>query len=266
MFHRQFSINYETTNRQLSKQNINSSYHANRSNSLVSHSRLKKPKTHREGSEDKNYNEARNRFTNQDSREDNSFDEIEEEIPPEEMTPIGEKEEEGTVGAKSYSVIYGDRPGFIDNTEIEGRDGDLMSNIIVNIDYVLVPEKTWKLLYSIYGGGPSFERKVIQNNQSLPMIELHPPLIQSLLCSNDGIPIRESQKSIVLSVTNKLSEVLLKLCELYKIVNTSQARLWHKSEEDQNWELFTEMDKPIGDSEIDLSDSIVFMVEIKINR
>ena len=105
--------------------------------------------------EEKQFKQDRQRFTNQDSQE-NSFDEIEEEIPPEELPAIGEKEHEGTMGNKQYSVMLGDRPSFIDNSEIEGRDGELKSNIIVNIDYVLVPEETWELLMTIYGGGPSF--------------------------------------------------------------------------------------------------------------
>jgi hypothetical protein len=126
-------------------------------------------------------------------------------------------------------MMVGDKPGPIDNSEIEGENqGQMKSNIIVNKDIVLIPEALWRELLAWYGGGPTFERKVIMNSQSIPTIELHPPLITFILCSNTGTPLSGSEKQMFMSVSHKLSEVLLKICEQYKIISTESARLWKK--------------------------------------
>jgi len=58
----------------------------------------------------------------------------------------------------------GDWPGPIDNSELEGvNELSLKPNIIINKDIVLIPDKTWNLLLSWYGGGPVFEWRVIMN-------------------------------------------------------------------------------------------------------
>lgn len=63
------------------------------------------------------------------------------------------------MGIKNFGSVFGDRPGPIDNSELEGvNEQSLKTNIIINKDIVLLPEKTWKHLYSWYGGGPVFER------------------------------------------------------------------------------------------------------------
>ncbi len=62
----------------------------------------------------------------------------------------------------------------------------LKSNMMVNKDIVLIPEATWKLLFEWYKGGPVFERRVIMNSQQVPSIELYPPVITAILCSNTG--------------------------------------------------------------------------------
>lgn len=49
----------------------------------------------------------------------------------------------------------------------------------------MLPEEAWNYLSEWYGGGPTFQRKVIINN-AIPTIELYPPLITSVLCGKDG--------------------------------------------------------------------------------
>lgn len=52
----------------------------------------------------------------------------------------------------------------------------------------MIPEEAWNYMLKWYGGGPSFPRKVIINN-TIPTIELYPPLITSVLGGTDGHPI-----------------------------------------------------------------------------
>jgi len=48
---------------------------------------------------------------------------------------------------------------MIDNSELGGvNELSLKPNIIINKDIVLLPEKTWHLLYDWYGGDQVFER------------------------------------------------------------------------------------------------------------
>ena len=127
-------------------------------------------------------------------------------MPPEELAPIGKQE--SVSGVKQLSVMIGDKPGPIDNSEIEGRnEGELKQNLIVNSDFVLLPEQTWKLLHGWYGGGPEFRRNVILNAQGKSIIELYPPLVTSIFCGNDGHPMRGSEKNTFMSAGNKLLEV-----------------------------------------------------------
>ena len=70
--------------------------------------------------------------------------------------------------------------------------------MMVNRDIVLVPESVWKLLFKWYGGGPEFERRVILNGATAT-IELYPPIIRAVLCSNQGQPIQENEKLMIFS-------------------------------------------------------------------
>ena len=128
---------------------------------------------------------------------------------------------------RNVSMIIGDKPGQIDNTDIEGENkGQLKENIQFNRDYILLPQKAWDLLHEWYLGAPTFSRKVIIGKDSKPIIELHPPLISSILCDNEGNLSNQSTKSMFVSSSNKLSEVFLKICEMYNYVSTDSARLW----------------------------------------
>jgi hypothetical protein len=91
----------------------------------------------------------------------------------------------------------------------------------------MIPEAAWVCLQKWYGGGPSFPRKVLINN-TIPTIELYPPLITSMLCGTDGNPIQDSARSLFVSIAMKLSEVFLKVCESFNYISKKDARLWLK--------------------------------------
>lgn len=99
----------------------------------------------------------------------------------------------------------------------------------------MIPEEAWVNLLAWYGGGPAFPRKVIMNN-TIPILELYPPMITSILCGTDGNPIQDSARSLFVSIAMKLSEVFLKVCESFNYISTKDARLWFK-EGGMEWKL-----------------------------
>jgi hypothetical protein len=76
------------------------------------------------------------------------LDNIDEHIDEPDETPnIFEMKKEESLGIKNFSSMIGDKPGPIDNSELEGsNECSLKSNLILNKDVVLLPEKTWKVL------------------------------------------------------------------------------------------------------------------------
>ena len=48
---------------------------------------------------------------------------------------------------------------------------------MINKNIIIIPENVWDQLYSWYGGGPIFQRKVIMTNDK-PSIELYPKIIK----------------------------------------------------------------------------------------
>lgn len=99
----------------------------------------------------------------------------------------------------------------------------------------MLPEDAWTYLQQRYGGGPAFPRKVIINN-TIPTIELYPPLITSVLADMDGHPAQNSARSLFVSIAMKLSEVFLKICESFNYISTKDTRLWFK-EGGNEWRL-----------------------------
>lgn len=91
----------------------------------------------------------------------------------------------------------------------------------------MIPEDAWNYFEQWYGGGPSLPRKVIINN-TIPTIELYPPLVTSVLAGMDGHPVQGSARSLFVSIGMKLSEVFLKICESFNYISTKDTRLWFK--------------------------------------
>ena len=87
-----------------------------------------------------------------------------------------------------------------------------------------------------YGGGPAFPRNVINNN-SIPTIELYPPLVTCILSDMKGNPVQESARYLFASIAMKLSEVFLKICESFNYISTKDTRLWFKESGNEQWNL-----------------------------
>jgi hypothetical protein len=117
-----------------------------------------------------------------------------------------------------------------------------MPNLIMFRDFVILPEDAWNIICTWYGkseNSPVFGRKVLIHN-SIPSLELYPPRILCILADTDGKPVPDSQKSLFVSSALSLSEVHLKICELFNYISTRDTRLWVKGANqnaDNQWTL-----------------------------
>ena len=135
------------------------------------------------------------------------------------------------------------RPSNIDNSYIEGEHpGQLQLNLIMFRDFIVLPEEAWNILVSWYGlneNSPVFSRKILIHN-SIPNLELYPPRILCILADRDGKPIPDSQKSLFVSSALSISEVHLKICEMFNYISTRDTRLWVKGvdiDKENQWSL-----------------------------
>lgn len=126
-----------------------------------------------------------------------------------------------------------EKPLKIDNSELEGEfEGELLANIILNHHYLLVREGQWRELYSIYGGGPVFERNVLEKN----IVELYPLNINLLVCDKRGKIDKDSLAKKRLSCNAKLS--MLMDTEIPSTPNSGpiiEKTLFYKNLGDKEW-------------------------------
>ena len=93
----------------------------------------------------------------------------------------------------------GDRPSSIDNSDIEGEfQNTLKQKLQVNHDYVLIPKKAWDKLFSWYGGGPVFKRKILQSSKKRKLVELYPPLLWGFSSMTNGEIDYKNKQSIII--------------------------------------------------------------------
>jgi ubiquitin C-terminal hydrolase len=147
----------------------------------------------------------------------------------------------------------GERPPAMNNSDLEGElKGALRANLVEHHDYVLVPEEMYKLLHDWYGGGPSFPRKVrhvpLRKMSSMSLrgiensgVELYPPLIIVLVCSERGVPVKHFTKRFFVSRSDTCSDLIDQLAKRLLKTNT-ECRLWHRRNGEE-WELL-ESDDP----------------------
>lgn len=125
-------------------------------------------------------------------------------------------------------------------------------------DFVMLPEKAWNMLVQWYGiseQGPVMARKVLIHN-SIPSLELYPPRITCVLSDQEGKPIADSQRSVFVSSSLSLSEVHLKICDLFSYVSTKDTRLWCKGDSENTW-------TQVNNDTNTVKDGDMFMVEVK---
>eukprot|EP00667_Euglena_gracilis_P001210 EG_transcript_1211 len=79
------------------------------------------------------------------------------------------------------------------------RDGRLISTVLENTDFLLLPRAVWKLLHGWYGGGPAVERRVIVEGvgtRAMAKVELH--LVQvEVVYKNDSVRVELSRQCTV---------------------------------------------------------------------
>ena len=171
-----------------------------------------------------------------------------------------------------------ERPPAINNADIEGElKGALRANLVEHHDYVLVPEDMWKLLFDWYGGGPSFPRKVafalptrkLSSFRSVvapsfASLELYPPLILVLMCSERGVPVRHLTKRFFVSRSDTCADLLDQLAKRLanRATQPGKSRLWHRRN-GEDWELIQSDDPRRIDDFVDsvTTDAGAFMLE-----
>ena len=178
----------------------------------------------------------------------------------------------------------GERPPAINNSDLEGElKGALRANLVEHHDFVLVPDQMWSLLHDWYGGGPAFPRKV--PNRSFPSrklssfslrgsetdlsVELYPPLIIVLVCSERGVPIKHFTKRFFVSRTDTCVDLLDQLVKrlLSTHARMEDCRLWHRRNGEE-WELLSQDDPRRIDDFVDSvsTDAGTFMLESKNSK
>ena len=89
---------------------------------------------------------------------------------------------------KKFVHTYEDRPNVIDNGSLVGEfSNELKKKLLVNHDFVLIPESAWKYLHSIYGGGPEFKRFAYKDkSKNQQIVELYPPILNCYKTDSNG--------------------------------------------------------------------------------
>eukprot|EP00743_Colponemidia_sp_Colp-15_P007324 GILK01007909.1.p1 GENE.GILK01007909.1~~GILK01007909.1.p1 ORF type:complete len:1576 (-),score=341.81 GILK01007909.1:149-4876(-) len=167
---------------------------------------------------------------------------------------------------KQFSSVLGDRPGEIDNSDLEGEShGELKLNLVENHDYVIVPQTVWKELKIWYGGGPTLARTVIAVALRDPpssrqtVVELYPPVLNVLLAGSDGRPVPDSTVSLFASKTMTFESLLNRVCERFQ-KDPKRSRLWRK--ESGTWQLVAE-DGSCLIQDLNFMSGDVFLLEVQ---
>jgi hypothetical protein len=98
--------------------------------------------------------------------------------------------------------------GPIDNNELLDGAGYVSKNLVENYDYTIVSDKVWDLLFSWYGGGPVFPRKVVMSWGSNLMIELRPFTLFFIKSSQP-----KETKMAVFSKYDLVKDVTAQMCQ-----------------------------------------------------
>lgn len=178
----------------------------------------------------------------------------------------------------------GERPPAINNSDLEGElKGALKANLVEHHDFVLVPDQMWNLLHDWYGGGPSFPRKVpqrlvpsrklssfsLRGGEGDHTVELYPPLIIVLVCSDKGLPVKHFTKRFFVSRTDTCRDLLDQLVKrlLSNRHRVDDCRLWHRRNGEE-WESLASDDPRRIDDFVDsvTTDAGTFMLESKNSR
>eukprot|EP00871_Galdieria_phlegrea_P005085 jgi/Galph1/5578/GphlegSOOS_G4277.1 len=119
-----------------------------------------------------------------------------------------DSDEEINVSAKYASS----RPEPIDNSPLVSRMSksadlfemvELKPNLLEQLNFVLVPQPVWKLIFSWYGGGPEIPRPVVRGPSGDCFVEIYPIELNISFVSGEEV----FKTRILVSKTSTISEV-----------------------------------------------------------
>lgn len=121
------------------------------------------------------------------------------------------------------------RPMSIDNTDIQSPSLPLevLHDAQEGRDYIVLPAAAWNYLLSLYGGGPSFGRKVVSVNGSL-RIEIYPFFLTVVRCDNSG-RLTGIPEPIMLSCQTTIPEVYNNIRSQFNINTEEEFRVWFRA-------------------------------------
>jgi len=156
----------------------------------------------------------------------------------------------------------GERPGEIDNTDLEGPiKGLLKENLRYMHDYVLIPNEAWQHLWEWYGGGPEFERLFVTGLDGKVKAELYPLVLYLMMAGDNGIPDTNCIVSCIVSKTTTMEKMESIAREKFG-KEKHEVRLWYRYMVNGNWEIAKNLKKTV--EEFGLSSGDKLMIETKI--
>lgn len=148
-----------------------------------------------------------------------------------------------------------ERPGEIDNTDIEGTiKGTLKDGLRYLNDYTYIPKNAWEHLYEWYGGGPEFERVLIAAAEGKRAVELYPPILYAKVANETST---YSYVPFVISKTSTIEQAIriikAKFCK-----SKEESRLWYRfNVVNSVWELADDPSKTIDEYGLNHGDKLI---------
>jgi len=149
-----------------------------------------------------------------------------------------------------------EKPGEINNIELEGPiKGTLKDGLKFMRDYVTIPNEAWEYFHEWYGGGPEFERAIIEIPKGKHIVELYPPVLY--ITRTNGEATADSYVPFTVSKTFKMEEVMKLAKEKFGKKNL-ECRLWYRYMLSNNkWELVKDLNATVEELRIGCSDKLI---------
>lgn len=89
-------------------------------------------------------------------------------------------------------------------------------------------------MFEWYGGGPEFPRKIIGIDENNNQIELYPPILYGYQCGAEGVEMKNTVFTLVLSLKATMREAQKVMEEKYKLAGT-ETRVWYRFRNTHSW-------------------------------